>query len=48
MYGCGYPVCCNNAGYNDGFGASWLWIIIIVFILFFLFCGNGFRGNNCC
>lgn len=48
QYGYGYPVCCNNAGYNDGAGFSWLWIIIIVFVLFFLFCGTGFRGNDCC
>lgn len=48
QYGYGYPVCCNNAGYNDGAGLSWLWIIIIVFVLFFLFCGAGFRGNECC
>ena len=46
MYGYGYPMCCNQ-GYNDGFGANWLWIIIIIFVLFFLF-GGTFRGNDCC
>lgn len=41
MYGCGYP----SYGY-DGFGGSWLWIIIIVLIIFFvLFWGNGNQGN---
>lgn len=43
MYGYGYPMCCNNSGYNDGFGASWIWIIIIIFILFFLFGGFGYN-----
>lgn len=36
-YGCGYPGACNGGG-------SWLWIIIIVFIAFFIFCN---QGSNC-
>lgn len=44
MYGYGYPMCCNNnSGYNDNFGASWIWIIIILFILFFIFGGFGYN-----
>mgnify|MGYP004524118703 FL=1 len=45
-YGYGYPVCYNQ-GYNnnDGFGSSWLWIIIILFILFFIFGGFNTREN---
>lgn len=35
MFGCGNQAC-------GGFG-SWLWIIIIIFIVFFIFCENG-RG----
>lgn len=43
MYGYGYPMCCNNSGYNDGFGSSWIWIIIILFILFFICGGFGYN-----
>ena len=43
MYGYGYPMCCNNSGYNDNFGASWIWIIIILFILFFVCGGFGYN-----
>lgn len=48
MYGFVPTCCCNHSGYNDGFGASWIWIIIIVFILFFIFGGFNSRGyyNN--
>lgn len=38
MYNC----CC---GYNNANNGSWLWIILIVFIILFLF-RNG--DNNCC
>ena len=41
MYGCGCPSYgYPGYGYNDG-GNNWLWIIIIVFVIFFLFCGSG-------
>ena len=50
MYGCGCPSYGYSVyGYKDC-GNNLLWIIIIVFVIFFLFCGSGFdRGrNNCC
>lgn len=50
MYGCGCPVYgYPGMGYNDGNNSGWIWaIIIVVFIIFFLFCGNNWNsGNNC-
>ena len=44
-YGYGYPVCYNQGYNNDGFGSSWLWIIIILFIIFFIIGGFNSRGN---
>lgn len=43
MYGYTYPV--YGPGYASGYGygnngCEWLWIIIVVFIVFFLFCNN--------
>lgn len=39
-----YGGCCNyNNGYNN---SSWLWIVLIVFIILFLFRGD--NHNNCC
>lgn len=40
-YGCGYPVA--YYGNNDGFGSSWFWIVLVIFIIFFIFSGN----NQC-
>lgn len=36
-YGCG--------GYNNANNLSWIWIILIVFIILFLFRGS---DGNCC
>ena len=45
MYGYGYGCGCQNyCGNNDGFG-SWWSILIIIFIIFFLFCGFGNNGR---
>ena len=40
-----YGGCCNY-GNNAGNG-SWLWIVLIVFIILFLFRGNDGCGNGC-
>ncbi len=52
MYGYG---CCTpnygNYGGNSYGGAGWLWIVLIIFIILFLFCGNGWNNgsnNNGC
>lgn len=51
MYGYGWPVC-GCQGNNDGSNSSWLWIVIIVFVVFFLIWGNnsnsGQRNQGCC
>lgn len=44
MYGYGYP---SYVGYGV-FGGEWIWIVIVVFILLFIVCGNnGFGGCGC-
>ena len=40
-----YGGCCNYG--NNSSNGSWLWIILIVFIILFLFRGND-SGNGCC
>ena len=36
-------------GYGYGYGGNeWLWIAIVIFIVFFLVCGNNNRGFGCC
>jgi len=37
-YGCGYG------------GTGWLWIVLVIFIIFFIFCNNGSNrlGNRWC
>ena len=49
MYGCGYPgYGYYPGGYSDG-NNSWIWIVLIIFIIFFLCWGNNNnRGNIGC
>lgn len=45
MYGYGYPM---YGGYGcGGFGGEWIWIVIVVFILLFIVCGNNRFGCGC-
>lgn len=41
MFGYGFgPSCCSNTG------GEWLWIVIVIFIVFFIFCNNGNSFNH--
>ena len=46
MYGYGYP---GYYGYQGGCGYnnSWIWIVLVIFVIFFLCWGNNGRGINC-
>lgn len=48
MFGYGYP-----GGYGCSYGGGeWIWIVLIIFIIFFIFCNNRHDGYNqpsrCC
>ncbi len=43
----GYPVYNYPGNYqNNDTNGSWIWIIVVLFIIFFLFFGNSSRGYN--
>ncbi len=41
----GYPGYPYYPGYGNNDGCNWIWIIIVVAIIFFIFCGNNSRNN---